>query len=291
MSFRKAALWTSFWAILAIIFGVGVYYYSGQEKAMEFMAAYLIELSLSIDNLFLFLMLFSLYKVDCDHQRRVLNWGIMGAVVMRLIFIVLGIAIVQKFHWILYVFGVLLIVTGYKMAFGRSHTPNLEENWAVKILKKFMPVTCNFEGDRFFTRIGGVLHATPLFVVLLLIESTDLLFAMDSIPAVFAITADPFIIYSSNVLAILGLRSLYFFLERVQRAFIYVKYGVALLLGVTGLKMLLTIWHITVPVPLALSIIALILVGSIVASMLFSKKEQVFITCSNDGENIDSMPK
>ncbi|MFZ5640920.1 MAG: TerC family protein [Bacillota bacterium] len=279
MPFKKAALWTTFWFLIAMVFGAGVYYYMGQDKAMEFLAGYLIELSLSIDNLFLFLMLFSIYKIDCKYQRRILNWGIAGAVIMRLIFIVLGIAIVHKFHWVLYVFGIILIVTGYKMAFGKETEPCMEDNWAIKLLKKFMPVTCDIHGEKFFTRIGGILHATPLFVVLLLIESTDLLFAIDSIPAVFAITTDPFIVYSSNVLAILGLRSLYFFLERVQRAFVYVKYGVALLLAVTGVKMLLTIWHIKVPVPLALGIIATILIGSVVASILFGKKETVMISC------------
>jgi len=288
MPFKKAALWTTFWFLLAMIFAGGVYYYMGQDKAMEFLAGYLIELSLSIDNLFLFLMLFSIYRIDCRYQRRILNWGIAGAVVMRLIFIVLGIAIVQKFHWVLYVFGVILIVTGYKMAFGKETEPCMEDNWAIKLLKKFMPVTCDIYGNRFFTRLGGVLHATPLFVVLLLIESTDLLFAIDSIPAVFAITTDPFIVYSSNILAILGLRSLYFFLERVQRVFVYVKYGVALLLSVTGVKMLLVIWHIKVPVPVALGIIASILAGSIIASILFGKKEAVMISCTDNSPDENS---
>jgi len=283
LPFKKAALWTMFWVLTAIGFGTGVYYYQGHEKAMEFFAGYLIELSLSIDNLFLFLMLFSIYRIDCQYQRRILNWGIIGAVIMRLIFIFLGIAIVERFHWILYVFGVVLIVTGYKMAFGKEVEPCMEDNWAIKLLKKFMPVTCDHHGESFFTRINGVLHATPLFVVLLLIESTDLLFAIDSIPAVFAITTDPFIVYSSNILAILGLRSLYFFLERVQRAFAYVKYGVALLLGVTGVKMLLTIWHIKVPVPVALGIIAVIIIGSIVISVLFGKKEEVLVSCIDHG--------
>lgn len=291
MPFKKAALWTTFWFLTAMSFGAGVYYYLGYGKAMEFLAGYLIELSLSIDNLFLFLMLFSIYKIDCEYQRRILNWGIFGAVVMRLIFILLGIAIVEKFHWILYVFGVILIVTGYKMAFGKEVEPCLEDNWAIRILKKFMPVTCNLDGDKFFTRINGVRYATPLFVVLLLIESTDLLFAIDSIPAVFAITTDPFIVYSSNVLAILGLRSLYFFLERVQRAFVYVKYGVALLLVVTGVKMLLTIWHIKLPIAVTLGIIASILVGSVIASILFGKKEPVLISCVEEGLNEPNNPK
>ncbi|HWI54733.1 MAG TPA: TerC/Alx family metal homeostasis membrane protein [Desulfobacteria bacterium] len=286
MSFKKAALWTLFWFSAAVCFTVGVFHFQGQDKALQFFAGYLIELSLSVDNLFLFLMLFSTYKINCESQRRILNWGIIGAVIMRLIFIVLGIAIVENFHWVLYVFGVILIITGYKMAFGKESEPCIEDNWSIKLLKRFVPVTCESFGDKFFTRIGGVLHATPLFVVLLLIESTDLLFAVDSIPAVFAVTTDPFIVYSSNVLAILGLRSMYFFLERVQKAFVYVKYGVALLLSVTGLKMLLTIWEIKIPVPAALGVIALILAGSVIASVLFGKKEIPVSTCT-DSESVD----
>lgn len=284
MPFKKAALWTAFWFMIAVIFAGGVYYFEGSHKSLEFFAGYLIELSLSMDNLFLFLMLFSFYKIDCELQRRILNWGIIGAVIMRLIFIVGGIAIVERFHWVLYIFGVILIITAFKMAFGKEAEPDMENNWAIKALKKFMPVTCDIYGNKFFVRLNGILHATPLFVVLLLIESTDLLFAVDSIPAVFAITTDPFIVYTSNVLAILGLRSMYFFLEKVQQAFVYVKYGVALLLGVTGVKMLLTIWHIKLPIPVTLGLIVAILAGSIIASILFGKKEPIMIPCA-DGEN------
>ncbi|MFZ5639999.1 MAG: TerC/Alx family metal homeostasis membrane protein [Bacillota bacterium] len=284
MTFKRAALWTGFWVLLASMFGAGVYYYGGQAKALEFFAGYLIELSLSMDNLFLFLMLFSCYRIDCVYQRRILNYGVLGAVVMRLIFIVFGLALVERFHWVLYIFGGILIFTAFKMVFGKESEPCVEDNWAVRLLKKFIPVTCDDHGDRFFVRINGTLHATTLFVVLLLIESTDLIFAIDSIPAVFAITTDPFIVYSSNILAIMGLRSMYFFLETMQRAFVYVKYGVAMLLAVTGVKMLLTIWGIKVPVPVALVIILSILAGSIIASLLFGKKEPVLIACVDGGE-------
>lgn len=279
MPFKKAAFWTGLWFSVAVMFTAGVYYFLGQNKAIEFFAGYLIELSLSMDNLFLFLILFSCYRIDCRQQRRILNLGILGAIVMRLIFIVLGIALVEKFHWVLYIFGVILIVTGYKMAFGKEIEPCMEDNWAVKLLKKIMPVTCETDGNRFFKRIGGVLHATPLFLVLLLVESTDLLFAIDSIPAVFAVTTDTFIVYSSNILAILGLRSFYFFLERAQRAFVYFKYGVALLLVVTGIKMLLTMWGIKISVLVTLGILAAILAGSVVLSVFFGKKDTVLISC------------
>lgn len=194
---------------------------------------------------------------------------------MRLIFILLGITIVERFHWVMYIFGGILIITAYKMALGKESEPSVEDNWAIKFLKKFIPVTYDSDGTKFFTRINGVVYATPIFVVLLLIESTDLLFAIDSIPAVLAITTDPFIVYSSNILAILGLRSMYFFLERVQQAFVYVKYGVALLLAITGLKMLLTIWHIEVPIPAALGTIAVILAGSVFASIIAGNKKKV----------------
>lgn len=284
MTFKKAAFWTGFWVFVAALFTGGVYYYEGYNKALEFAAGYLIELSLSMDNLFLFLMIFSCYRVDCEYQRRVLNYGLMGAVVMRLIFIVAGLALVERFHWVLYVFGAILIVTGYKMAFGKEAEPCLEDNWAIKLFKKFMPVSSNHHGEKFFVRINGVLMATPLFVVLLLIESTDLIFAIDSIPAVFAVTTDSFIVYSSNILAIMGLRSMYFFLEKVQQAFVYVKYGVALLLVVTGVKMILVFWGIKVPIPVALGIITAILIGSVIASLVFGKKEMVLITCAEGEE-------
>lgn len=274
MSFRKAALWTLIWSMAAAAFAGGVYYFEGQAKAVEFVAGYLIELSLSMDNLFLFLMLFSTFRIEAQFQRRILNWGLLGAVLMRLIFIILGIAMVEKFHWLMYVFGALLLVTAVKMVVGKEKESSLEDNWAIRLLRKLLPITMETHGNRFFTKISGVLHATPLFVVLLLIESTDLLFAVDSIPAVFAVTTDPLIVYSSNVLAILGLRSLYFFLERVQSAFYYVKYAVALILAVTGIKMLLTFWSITIPVGAALGIIAAILGGSIVLSVFFGKKHQ-----------------
>ena len=287
MSFRKAAYWTAFWVLVASAFAGGVYYSMGQEKALEFFAGYVIELSLSMDNLFLFLMLFSCYGIECQHQRRILNYGIMGAVILRLIFIVLGLAVIERFHWVLYVFGGILIVTAYKMAFGGEADACPQENWALRLFRKFMPVTAENHGEHFFVRIKGILHATPLFVVLLLIESTDILFAVDSIPAVFAITTDPFIVYSSNILAILGLRSMYFFLEEMQRAFVYVKYGVALILAVTGVKMLLIIWGIKVPVPIALGLIVGILVLSIIASLLFGKKEPILISCANDGEEYE----
>lgn len=286
MTFKKAAFWTGFWVAVAIVFSGGVYYYLGQDKTLEFLAGYLIELSLSMDNLFLFLMLFSCYRIECEYQRRVLNYGLMGAVILRLIFIVLGLAVVERFHWVLYVFGGILIVTGYKMAFGKESEPRLEDNWAIRLFKKFMPVAGEHHGEKFFVRLNGILHATPLFVVLLLIESTDLVFAIDSIPAVFAVTTDPFIVYSSNILAIMGLRSMYFFLERVQRAFVYVKYGVALLLAVTGVKMLLTIWGIKVPIPVALILITGILAGSVIASLVFGKKEPVLISCVDGEEEV-----
>jgi len=281
LTFRKAAFWTGFWFVMALLFNAGVYFYLGADKAMEFLAGYLIEQSLSIDNLFLFLMVFCYFKIKGPHQRRVLNYGIMGAIVLRFIFIFLGVAMVERFHWILYIFGALLVVTAYKFIFGKEEQPDLESNWVVKQFKRLMPVTNQPHGEKFFVKVDGILHATPLFLVLLLIESTDVLFAVDSIPAIFAITTDPFIVFTSNVFAILGLRSMYFFLERIQQVFIYVKHGVGVILFITGLKLLLLAVGIKVPVPLALGMIVLVLVVSILASIYSSRKKKTQDICKS----------
>ena len=274
MSFKRAAFWTLFWVAMALIFNTGVYYYLGDEKALEFATGYVIELSLSMDNLFLFLMLFSYFGIPAQYQRRVLNWGIAGAIILRLIFILLGVAIIERFGWILYIFGAILIVTSFKIIFGKDGEVDPEKNYVAKLFKRFMPVTDELQEQRFFIRKNGILMATPLFVVVLVLESTDILFAIDSIPAIFAITTDPFIVYTSNLFAIIGLRSMYFFLEKVQHAFIYVKQGVGVILFITGVKMLLHMFHIKVPISVALGLIVGILIISVLASIFFSKKDK-----------------
>ncbi|GAB4271794.1 TerC/Alx family metal homeostasis membrane protein [Thermincola ferriacetica] len=272
MTFKKALFWTAFWVAVALIFNAGVLYFEGHQKALEFFTGYIIELSLSMDNVFLFLMIFTMFGIKAEYQRRALNYGIIGAIIMRLIFILLGVSIITRFEWVLYIFGGILIITALKIIFGKEEEIHPEDNKLVILFKKFFPVTTELYGNKFFVRLNGILHATPLFIVVLVIESSDLLFAIDSIPAIFAVTTDPFIIYTSNILAILGLRSLYFFMERIQQAFVFIKQGVGVILFITGVKMLLLIFHIKVPILVALSLIVGVLVISIILSLLVGKR-------------------
>ncbi|KNZ70827.1 integral membrane protein TerC [Thermincola ferriacetica] len=272
MTFKKALFWTAFWVAVALIFNAGVLYFEGHQKALEFFTGYIIELSLSMDNVFLFLMIFTMFGIKAEYQRRALNYGIIGAIIMRFIFILLGVSIITRFEWVLYIFGGILIITALKIIFGKEEEIHPEDNKLVILFKKFFPVTTELYGNKFFIRLNGILHATPLFIVVLVIESSDLLFAIDSIPAIFAVTTDPFIIYTSNILAILGLRSLYFFIERIQQAFVFIKQGVGVILFITGVKMLLLIFHIKVPILVALSLIVGVLVISIILSLLVSKR-------------------
>lgn len=272
MTFKKALFWTAFWVAVALIFNAGVLYFEGHQKALEFFTGYIIELSLSMDNVFLFLMIFTMFGIKAEYQRRALNYGIIGAIIMRLIFILLGVSIITRFEWVLYIFGGILIITALKIIFGKEEEIHPEDNKLVILFKKFFPVTTELHGNKFFVRLNGVLHATPLFIVVLVLESSDLLFAIDSIPAIFAVTTDPFIIYTSNILAILGLRSLYFFMERIQQAFVFIKQGVGVILFITGVKMLLLIFHIKVPILVALSLIVGVLVISIILSLLVGKR-------------------
>lgn len=275
MPFKKALFWVVFWITLALLFNAGVFLFEGPQKAIDFFTGYLIELSLSVDNLFLFLMVFSAFGVPVQYQRRVLTYGIIGAVIFRLAFILAGASLVEKFQWVLYIFGGLLIVSAFKFIFGGEEKIDLEKNWLTRFVRRFIPVTCEYHEEKFTVRINGRLHMTPLLLVLLIIESTDIMFAIDSIPAIFSITTDPFIVFTSNIFAILGLRSMYFFLERIQRLFIYVKQGVGAILFLTGVKLLLLIFDIHVPTGLALGMIALILTVSVVASLIASRKGKV----------------
>lgn len=275
MTFKKALGWVGFWTLMALLFGAGVYFYEGAQKGVEFFAGYLIELSLSIDNLFLFICIFTMYGVPPTYQRRVLNYGIIGAIIFRLIFIVLGVALVERFTWILYLFGAVLVVAGFKMVFGEEEEVNPKDSKIIKMLKKILPVSEEFHEEKFFVRINGKLLATPLFAILFLVETTDIFFAIDSIPAIFAVSLDPFIIFSSNIFAILGLRSWYFVLEKVQSMFRFVKYGVGLILAFTGSKLLLLFFHIHVPIVISLSVIVTLLLGSVVMSWLYNKKHDV----------------
>lgn len=272
MSIKKAVLWVVFWILLAVLFNIGVYIFMGKQKALEFLGGYIIEKSLSMDNLFVFLMVFSCYGIPPMYQRRVLNYGIMGAVVFRLVFIMLGIAIINKFHWILYVFGVILIISGIKMFFNHDKVSDFKDSRIIRLLGKIIPVSESLDGEKFFVRVNNVLYATPLFAILVLIEASDLIFAIDSIPAVFSITTDPLIVYSSNILAILGLRSMYFVLERIHEAFRFVKYGVALILTFTGIKLTVLFFHVEIPLLLSVGIIFSTIVISIILSLIFPAK-------------------
>ncbi len=268
VSLKESITWTIVWVVLALCFNAGVWHFAGSQKALEFFTGYLIEKSLSVDNVFVFALLFSYFSVPAQYQHKVLFWGILGALVMRALMIALGAALITKFSWVIYIFGGFLILTGIKMIVKREEEIHPERNPVVKLFRKMMPVTGEYRGDRFFVRENGKRFATPLFVVLLLVEFTDLIFAVDSIPAIFAVTTDPFIVYTSNVFAILGLRALYFALAGVMGKFHYLKIGLGLVLAFVGVKMMLahTTWKIDTLVSLV--VVVLILAGSVVISIL-----------------------
>ena len=273
VSIKEAIQMTFVWIGVSLIFCAGIYFYENENKAMEFLAGYLIEKSLSMDNLFVFLMLFSFFGVQRKYQHEVLFWGIFGALILRSIFIFAGAAMVQRFEWVLGLFGVFLIYTGIKMF---SHTDNESvdpsKNIFVKLFKKFFPVTDQMHEDKFFIIEGGKRLATPLFIALLVIETTDVAFAVDSIPAVFSVSRDPFIVLTSNIFAILGLRALYFALAAIAQYFTYLKYGLGIILSFVGVKMLLDVFGICeVPTWMSLLIIFGVLVLSMAASVILSK--------------------
>ncbi|MGE5343717.1 MAG: TerC family protein [Candidatus Omnitrophota bacterium] len=264
---REALLWTVMWIAVALIFNLGVYLMKGPEAGTNFFTAYLLEKSLSMDNIFVFLLLFTYFKVEEIYQHKVLFWGIIGAVVFRGIFILMGVVLIQKFHWIIYVFGAFLVITGIRMFFKSEEDIHPEKNPMLRLASKLFPTKKEFVNGKFFVRENGIRMATPLFIVLLVIESMDIVFAVDSIPAVFGVTYDPFIVFSSNIFAILGLRALYFVLAGVIRLFEDLHYGLALILFLIGVKMLVSSYY-KVPTALMLIVIALILVGSILVSLM-----------------------
>ena len=270
---KEALLISAFWIGLALLFNLGIYFWEGQGKAVEFLTGYLLEKSLSVDNLFIFLIIFSYFKVPAEYQHKVLFWGIIGAIIMRFIFIFAGIALVNKFHWLMYVFGAFLVFVGVKLALHKDKNLNPGDNIVFKLFKRYLPFSSEYSGDSFFARIDGKLVATPLFLVLLVIETTDVVFAVDSIPAIFAITLDPFIVFTSNIFAILGLRALYFALAGIMGMFRYLAYGLSVILVFIGVKMLVA-GVFKVPTLYALGFITGILALSVVLSLLFPKKEE-----------------
>lgn len=270
---RKALIWTGVWIAMALVFGVGVYYFMGSQTALDYYTGYLIEKSLSVDNIFVFLLVFSYFKVPAEYQHKVLFWGIFGALVMRLAFIFTGVALLERFHWIVYVFGAFLVFTGIKLAMEKDKEVHPERNPILKLVRRIFPTTKTYHGSKFFIRRMGRTIATPLFVVLVVIETTDVVFALDSIPAILAITRDEFIVYSSNAFAILGLRALYFAVSGIMQLFHYLHYGLSLILVFVGVKMLIAeFYHI--PTPFALAFIAVTLTVSIVASIKYPQEEE-----------------
>lgn len=264
---REALLWTVVWISLALVFNVAVYFWFGSERALEFLTGYLIEKALSVDNIFVFLVLFAYFAVPPALQHRVLFWGIVGALVMRAIFILLGAALLQSFHWVIYIFGGFLVLTGVKLLLQRGSELHPERNPLFRQFRRLLPAVGDFRGSRFTVVENGKRYATPLLLVLLAIEATDIVFAVDSIPAVFAVTNDPFIVYTSNIFAILGLRALYFVLAGVMGKFHYLKVGLALVLIFVGGKMAITDLY-RVPIAVSLAVVASLLAGSVVLSLL-----------------------
>jgi tellurite resistance protein TerC len=267
VTLKEAGLWTVGWVSLALLFNAFIYIWAGSDAGLEFTAGYLVELALSVDNMFVFALIFGMFAVPAAYQHRVLFWGILGALVMRFLFILTGAALLDSFHWIIYVFGAFLIFTGIKILRQREHTMDLEHNVVLRLFRRFVPMTSEYHGQRFTIVQAGKRLATPLLAVLVLVEATDLVFALDSVPAIFAITDDPFIVYTSNVAAILGLRSLYFLLAGIMDRFHYLKVGLGAVLIFVGVKMAgADVYH--VPIAASLGIIVLLIGGSVVLSLL-----------------------
>lgn len=281
ISTKEALIWVSVWVSLALLFNLLLWLYLlktidaaiAHQKALEFFTGYLIEESLSMDNMFIFIMIFKYFAVPPEYQRRVLLFGVMGAIVMRLLLILVGLLLVAQFHWLLYVFGVFLLISGIRLLFFPENEDVLKENKLVLWMRKYFRVTETFHEEHFFVRIANQLYITPLFLVLVLIETSDLIFAMDSIPAIFAITEDPFIVFTSNIFAILGLRAMYFLLANMADRFHLLKYGIALILIFIGVKMLIAYW-IKIPIYISLLLILVILVASILFSLQKTSKRK-----------------
>lgn len=270
ISIREAMIWSLVWISLAMVFNLIIYYWQGKQQALEFFTGYLVEKALSVDNIFVFIMVFSFFQIPPLYQHKVLFWGILGALVMRILFIFAGVALIEKFHFMIYVFGLLLLYTGYKMFQHDSLKINPEKNLVIRFFRRLMPVTPDLHDNKFFVKLNGKTSATPLFLVLILIESTDLIFAVDSIPAILAITQDQFIVYTSNVFAILGLRSLYFALAGIVHRFWLLSYGLAVVLLFVGAKMLLVDLY-KIPITWSLLFIAVTITLSVVLSLRINK--------------------
>jgi tellurite resistance protein TerC len=274
LSMREATIWSIVWVVVALVFNAIVWVWLGHQKALEFFTGYLVEKALSADNIFVFAVLFNYFAVPPEYRHRVLFWGVLGAIVFRLTFILAGTALLKKFHWVVYIFGIIVIVSGIKLLMRKDEEIDPERNPVLRLARRFLPITPNYHGQKFFVRLNGKFMATPLALVLLVVESTDIVFAIDSIPAIFAITRDPFIVFTSNVCAILGLRALYFLLEGMIRLFRYLDEGLAVILVFIGIKMLVSEFY-KIPTWVALGFVAAVLAITIALSLMAEPREQV----------------
>jgi tellurite resistance protein TerC len=274
LSMREATIWSIVWVVVALVFNAIVWVWLGHQKALEFFTGYLVEKALSADNIFVFAVLFNYFAVPPEYRHRVLFWGVLGAIVFRLTFILAGTALLKKFHWVVYIFGIIVIVSGIKLLMRKDGEIDPERNPVLRLARRFLPITPNYHGQKFFVRLNGKFMATPLTLVLLVVESTDIVFAIDSIPAIFAITRDPFIVFTSNVCAILGLRALYFLLEGMIRLFRYLDEGLAVILVFIGIKMLVSEFY-KIPTWVALGFVAAVLAITIALSLMAERREQV----------------
>jgi tellurite resistance protein TerC len=273
VSIKESLAWTGVWISLAMLFNVWVYYKMGPQKGIEFFTGYIIEKALSVDNIFVISLIFTYFRVPSQYQHRVLFWGVLGALFFRIIFIYAGVALISKFNWMIYVFGVFLVYTGIKMLKDEEKHVEVEANPMIKFVKRFWKISPNFDGENFRTTVNGVRHFTPLFLVLVMIETTDIIFAVDSIPAILAITPDPYIVFTSNVFAILGLRSLYFALNGIMEMFEYINYALSGILVFVGVKMIVAGWY-HIPTMVSISVILGLLIASVVASIYFPRKNK-----------------
>ena len=287
---KEAGAWTAVWVSLALLFAGGLWAYAGSEAALTFLTGYVIEEALSVDNIFVIVLIFAYFGVPLKYQHRVLFWGILGALIMRGTFIGVGTLLISRFEWILYVFGALLVFTGARMAMKSEETFDAEESSVARLARRVLPLTKRIEGPHFLVRENGRLLATPLLLVLVLVEATDLMFAIDSIPAIFSITRDPFLVYTSNIFAVLGLRSLYFLLAHVVQKFYLLRYGLAAILVFIGLKMLGE-HYVHIPIAVSLGVVASVLAVSVVASLLFPRPERLDLHVHQDEDDAARQPE
>ena len=285
VGFREALGWTVFWVVLSLVFNLWIYFESGSGPGLEFLTGYVIEKALSVDNIFVFLVIFEYFAVPARYQHRVLYWGVLGAVVLRGVFVALGAALLARFHWVIYVFGVFLVYTGVRLMVRREAEVHPERNPVVRLARRYLPMTGEYHGQRFFVVEAGRRVATPLLLVLLVVEATDVVFAVDSIPAIFAVTRDPFLVFTSNIFAILGLRALYFVLADLMDRFVYLGVGLGLVLSFVGVKMLISHW-IEIPVEWSLAVVLTVLVASMAVSWIAVRHTQKAVG-SDSGETED----